>query len=260
MFKYYLISLFAAYSFSAIGQVGIGTVTPQADLHILGDVQITEGIRLGGDASTPGSLGTNGQIIISDGTQAQWQDPTKALSGFFIAVIVAHLQNNFDDATQNFVMEAGDNLAGNLIEDYDRNDAFNPTTGEFTVAESGLFRLRLSLNYTTNNGSLLSVNGLDATPYMILGIWNNTDSKAEAEFYVTPDYLYEFSTTDAGVARVFETFVTLSTGKTYLFNMGAVIREVDFTGGQRFRFLADDGSFNAADNPTSYILLEKLNN
>ncbi|MFP3632333.1 hypothetical protein SB776_37645, partial [Burkholderia sp. SIMBA_045] len=40
------------------GNVGIGTVTPQKKLHINGDMQLTNELNVGGNATTAGSAGT----------------------------------------------------------------------------------------------------------------------------------------------------------------------------------------------------------
>lgn len=82
-----LINLSCLFSITyANAQVGIGTTTPQEDLHVVGNVQITNGIRLGGtEADTGGSLGTFGQTIVSDGNGAvSWEDsPITVSNGLF---------------------------------------------------------------------------------------------------------------------------------------------------------------------------------
>ncbi|MCZ4319771.1 hypothetical protein O4H26_12305 [Aequorivita viscosa] len=63
---------------STYAQVGIGTTRPKSDLHISGSsedggsIQIDGGIRLGGDESTKGTLGNEGQFLISTGDSARW--------------------------------------------------------------------------------------------------------------------------------------------------------------------------------------------
>ncbi|WP_137905847.1 hypothetical protein [Chryseobacterium sp. 2VB] len=48
-------------------QVGINTTTPQKMLHVNGSLQIVNELNVGGNASTPGSPGTDGQFLISKG-------------------------------------------------------------------------------------------------------------------------------------------------------------------------------------------------
>ncbi|WP_428229031.1 hypothetical protein [Flavobacterium sp.] len=58
------------------GNVGIGTVTPQKTLHVVGDLQVTKELNVGGNASTAGSAGTTGQILMSagSGVAPSWQN------------------------------------------------------------------------------------------------------------------------------------------------------------------------------------------
>jgi len=55
--------------------VGIGTTSPSAKLHVAGNLQID------GDFRPSGNPGTSGQILVSQGSGAppQWQDPTAAV-------------------------------------------------------------------------------------------------------------------------------------------------------------------------------------
>lgn len=48
-------------------QVGVNTTTPKADLHIVGDLQVTKDIKPGGSAMLPGDAGDSGDILISQG-------------------------------------------------------------------------------------------------------------------------------------------------------------------------------------------------
>ena len=52
------------------GSVGIGTITPQKKLHVVGGLQITNELNVGGNATTAGSSGTTGQILTSNGVGA----------------------------------------------------------------------------------------------------------------------------------------------------------------------------------------------
>lgn len=59
----------AALCFCAVGtaQVGVNTVTPQAQLHVVGDISITQDVKVGGNASTAGDPGEVGQVLTSQG-------------------------------------------------------------------------------------------------------------------------------------------------------------------------------------------------
>lgn len=60
---------FAALIFPLIfnAQVGVGTSTPQKNLHVNGSLQVVNEINVGGTASTTGSAGTSGQVLSSNG-------------------------------------------------------------------------------------------------------------------------------------------------------------------------------------------------
>lgn len=64
------------------GQVGIKTDTPQKSLHVNGSLQITNEFNVGGDASTAGSAGSAGQVLVSQGagTPPTWNS-LQGLSG-----------------------------------------------------------------------------------------------------------------------------------------------------------------------------------
>jgi len=64
------------------GNFGIGTSTPQKQLHVNGALQVTNELNVGGNASTAGSAGTAGQILTSNGsgTPPSWQT-INAISG-----------------------------------------------------------------------------------------------------------------------------------------------------------------------------------
>ncbi|KXH85129.1 hypothetical protein [Chryseobacterium kwangjuense] len=48
-------------------QVGVGTPTPQKNLHVNGSLQVVNEINVGGTATTAGSAGTSGQVLASNG-------------------------------------------------------------------------------------------------------------------------------------------------------------------------------------------------
>lgn len=49
------------------GSIGVGTNTPQKKMHVNGALQITNELNLGGTASTAGSAGASGQVLLSGG-------------------------------------------------------------------------------------------------------------------------------------------------------------------------------------------------
>lgn len=59
----------------ADNRVGIGTSTPQKQIHVNGDLQLTNELNVGGNATTAGSAGTAGQVLTSKGAgfAPEWQ-------------------------------------------------------------------------------------------------------------------------------------------------------------------------------------------
>lgn len=54
-------------SLTVSGQVGIKTDTPQKSLHVNGSLQVTNEFNVGGNATTAGSAGSAGQVLVSQG-------------------------------------------------------------------------------------------------------------------------------------------------------------------------------------------------
>lgn len=65
--KNYFTSLCLLFPLFGISQVGIGTTSPQKTLHVNGSLQIVNDLNVGGNATTAGSSGTTGQILVSGG-------------------------------------------------------------------------------------------------------------------------------------------------------------------------------------------------
>ncbi|NML70586.1 hypothetical protein HHL23_12330 [Chryseobacterium sp. RP-3-3] len=65
--KINLLSGILFFPFICGAQVGVGTPTPQKNLHVNGSLQVVNEINVGGNASTAGNAGTTGQILTSNG-------------------------------------------------------------------------------------------------------------------------------------------------------------------------------------------------
>lgn len=50
-----------------MGSIGVGTSTPQKNLHVNGSLQVTNELNIGGDSASQGSPGVSGQALISQG-------------------------------------------------------------------------------------------------------------------------------------------------------------------------------------------------
>ncbi|QDH77672.1 hypothetical protein FKX85_00865 [Echinicola soli] len=77
-------------SILAGGNVGVGTTDPKAKLHVNGSLQVTNEINLGGNATTAGSAGTAGQVLVSNGAGAAptWKSNTTTSGTIAKAVYV----------------------------------------------------------------------------------------------------------------------------------------------------------------------------
>jgi hypothetical protein len=75
----YLLILLTSINYLCFAQVGINTKTPQEDLHVNGNIQITKDFNVGGTASESGNSGKKGDLLISNGTGSspEWVEPYK---------------------------------------------------------------------------------------------------------------------------------------------------------------------------------------
>ncbi len=84
--KFFYTAIALLVATTSFSQVGIEVTTPQSDLHISedapddGSIQIDGGIRLGGGATTKGTKGEKGQVLVSNGPtgKAEWTTLGKA--------------------------------------------------------------------------------------------------------------------------------------------------------------------------------------
>ena len=67
--KLFVLLLGCIFSFGQTytGNVGVNTLTPQANLHVNGTMQVTKDLYFGGDDSTKGNSGNDGQVLVSSG-------------------------------------------------------------------------------------------------------------------------------------------------------------------------------------------------
>lgn len=100
---------------------------------------------------------------------------------------------------------------------FDVFNVYNTATSTFTLAEVGLYNVKISFDYSILNEVLLSVSS-GRLPILLYGIYNDTDSQWVFRRY---EFLIIDRLLDASVGQnVFtEGFVELTQGKTYSFRM-----------------------------------------
>jgi hypothetical protein len=111
------------------GQIGIGTKTPVAKLDVIGSLRIADGTQAAN------------KVLVSNATGlASWQPKTFgfAATGTFPAISnVQSIPNAVN--TQVTVIN---------LEEYDTNGMYNAATGVVTIAETGVYHVDISINYT----------------------------------------------------------------------------------------------------------------
>ncbi len=156
-------------------QVGINTNTPQAALHVNGNLQITNELNVGGDATTVGNAGLSGQILKSNGADLPptWENtldiPDKdgtliSIDGVFNIAqeITAEMSDDFSSPPS--IIPIG-NLTHVII---DNENKYTATTSSntFQVIEDGVYKVILNLQVSTTNGDNL-----------VIGIWDSLEGK-----------------------------------------------------------------------------------
>jgi hypothetical protein len=161
---------------AASNSVGIGSSTPQKNLHINGSLQVTNELNVGGTASTEGSPGSAGQFLKSSGAGVPpvWENfagSDSSSTGTIIIIdgrfmvaqeIVVQLTADFT-TTQNGVAVRIGNLNSEIV---DNEDLYNgsPLSNSFMVSETGVYQVQINAEINTEN------NGTGP----VIGIWDDT--------------------------------------------------------------------------------------
>lgn len=161
------VALFATTLLQA--QVGVGTTTPNEDLHVVGNLQITDGIRLGGSSDaddTGSSMGSPGDVITTDGTKATWAPPSTPRGGVTNAYVkIGSTQRTINSGStqdvpnlvQSITVPAGEsrNLLITVTGYAIKTQAFREASqGAFEIyIESGGTNTKLSSAYTVSFNS-----------------------------------------------------------------------------------------------------------
>ena len=172
-----LMSLFS--SVSLFSQVGINTENPQKTLHVNGDLQLTKEFNVGGNASTQGSPGVSGQVLVSKGANSapEWKTlsiPTlpDLATGTVISIdgqlmIAQEITLQMTADYTNAGASSGPGVAiGNLnneIIDNENTYLGTATSNSFKVSNDGIYHVNMNMQISTTNNT---------SP--VIGVWDNT--------------------------------------------------------------------------------------
>lgn len=144
--KSFIIILSLFLSFSAYSQVGINTVTPQATLHTVGNLQLTKELSVGGTSNTYGNVGNPNNILVSNGAGVapEW----KKVQDIQIIPLITGLgikTNVLSPTPYGGASYTAGSITTVLFTTTPKiNSAFliyNAVTGEYTVNKSGFYKI-----------------------------------------------------------------------------------------------------------------------
>jgi len=132
-------------------QVGVNTETPQATLHVNGDLQVGKSIHVGGDDKTAGNPGETGQFLASQGVNNPPVWKSIAELDVPLAVGFAYRSANTDNYTGNtstsvsFPTSAASNFYNNP-----EYITYNSGSSRFTIQKSGYYNITTYVRYTNS--------------------------------------------------------------------------------------------------------------
>ncbi|OXA93144.1 hypothetical protein [Flavobacterium hercynium] len=160
-------------------QLGVGTPTPQETLHINGTLQVTDGIYVGGNATTKGSSGEWGQVLQSNGPNKapSWGELAKVpetegtviiVNGAFTVAqeITVQMSADFTNGSTTGGPPAIIGNLTNVIIDNTSSYRGTRTNNSFKVEADALYQIKMNIQIATDRG---------ASP--VIGVWDNTLEK-----------------------------------------------------------------------------------
>jgi len=248
----YLIITMAFLGFNtAIAQVGIGTDTPTDNtvLDMQSNTSALESKGLGlprvdltnftdqanttvapKDGLMVYNLGNNG---LAEGVYTwynnQWNFNANETEtqGSIIPRFLVKLNSDYELFTQDpsnppLEQVTGFNVIYDILTDY---NTFNDT---FTVSETGLYKIELNFDYTITDNTIDLPNATSIRPYILYGIYNDTDSEWAYRRY---EYLMidRLTTSTSGQSVVGGGYAQLVPGKTYSIKMNADVMQDNAT-------------------------------
>lgn len=145
-----LILLFILIFNHSYAQIGINTNTPQEDLHVNGNLQVTKDIILGGDASNKGSSGNQNDVLSSQGVgKASKWIKIDEVSVIPYVIGIFNFQSNTTN-TSGSTTQVNFNTFTPIKDDY---ISFNEGSREITISKKGFYRFYSSLAIDTSANS-----------------------------------------------------------------------------------------------------------
>lgn len=137
-------------------QVGINTETPQAELHVDGSIQLTKELNVGGDASTAGNAGAQGQILSSNGAgeAPEWTTPEDSSIPTVSTIgLRSNLSAYYNASTTNNVIYSSIPKIDNT------RFTYNASTGIFSVLKAGYYQITVCLEYDLSTNPIGQTSG-----------------------------------------------------------------------------------------------------
>ncbi len=132
-------------------QVGINTETPQATLHVNGDLQVGKSIHVGGDHKTAGNPGETGQFLASQGVNNPpiW----KSIAELDVPLAVGFAYRSSNTAEYNQSTTQSISFPTSATSKFYNNPeyiTYNPTNSRFTIQKDGYYNITAYVRYTNS--------------------------------------------------------------------------------------------------------------
>lgn len=135
-------------------QVGINTETPQATLHVNGDLQVGKSIHVGGDDKTAGNPGKQGQFLASQGVNNPpvW----KSIAELDVPLAVGFAYRSSNTASYNANTSPSISFPTSAASHFYNNPeyiTYNTGNSRFTIQKSGYYNITAYVRYTNSSSS-----------------------------------------------------------------------------------------------------------
>lgn len=207
--KKYMLIIFLLTISKGIGQVGVGTTSPTAQLDVNGTFRVRTSVLTNRIAAAKDSI-----LVVDDiGNVSRVSSKT-----VFESNLKSCVKGSFSSASDvTLTLAAGASKINFDFEDFDINNEFNTATSEFTAKQDGIYQVTVQIKATsaiavaTNFGVGILKNGtvINRTSFANVGV---------VAVNVTPPI------------RTVSTLVSLNTGDTISFNVLSTLLSLNVLG------------------------------